>query len=446
MRAMFTLMLALAMATLDSAIANVALPTIAIDLNTTEASSIWVVNAYQLAMVGALLPLASLGEIIGHRRIYIAGLVLFTVASAACGLSHTLPMLSTARVFQGLGAAGIMGTNTALIRFIYPSRMLGRGLGINAMIVAIAFAVGPTVASLILSVASWQWLFLINIPLGLLGIFISRTSLPFTTRSTHGFDGIAALLSAGLFFFFILGFIDISHGAGAVRIAIEWGVSLVCGVTLVRRQRGHPAPILPLDLFQRPIFRLSVITSVCSFSAQGLAFVALPFMFASMAGGGTHTNAGFLMTPWPVMVGVMAPFAGKLADRISTGWLGMIGLGAMALGLALLATLPAHASVLDISWRMAVCGAGFGFFQTPNLRAIMGSAPPHRSGGASGMVGTARLMGQSMGSALVAACFNLAGSNGAVAALWLGAGFALLAAIASVMRVVGGNKPAVQAG
>jgi DHA2 family multidrug resistance protein-like MFS transporter len=403
-----------------------------------------VVNSYQLAMVAGLLPLASLGEIIGHRRIFMIGLVLFTLSSAACGLAVSLPMLASARVLQGLGAAAVMSVNTALIRLIYPPRILGRGLGLNSMVVAISFAVGPTLASSILAIAHWQWLFLVNVPLGITALYMAKTSLPHNRLSKHFYDRVAAGLSAGFFMLFVLGFVELSQGASWRRVALEWAISALCGVVLIRRQSSHPAPILPLDLFKIPVFSLSIVTAICSFATQGLAFVALPFVFSGMISG-PQTNVGFLMTPWPVLVGIMATFSGKLADRFSTGLLGMIGLAGLAAGMALLATLPAHASIFEISWRMAVCGAGFGFFQTPNLRAIVSAAPLHRAGGASGMVGTARLIGQSIGASLVAACFNLAGAGGATLALWVGSAFAGMAAISSVLRVFDNSKSAASA-
>src|SRR5579859_4770593 len=164
-RAMAAIMLAVALATLDTAIANTALPAIAADLHAAPAASVWIINAYQLAMVATLLPLAALGDIVGHRRIYIGGIALFTLASLACSLASTLPLLAAARVLQGLGASAIMSVNTALIRYLYPPHRLGRGLGTNALIVGVSFAVGPTVASLILSVATWPWLFAVNVPL-----------------------------------------------------------------------------------------------------------------------------------------------------------------------------------------------------------------------------------------------------------------------------------------
>src|SRR6185312_9076657 len=148
--AVATIALGVIMAVMDSAIANVALPTIGIDLNTDPALSIWIVNGYQLAVTISLLPLAALGDIIGYRRVYLAGLILFTIASLLCALSHSLPMLAFARVVQGFGRAGIMSVNSALIRFIYPQSMLGRGLSINVLVVAISAAAGPSVAAAIL--------------------------------------------------------------------------------------------------------------------------------------------------------------------------------------------------------------------------------------------------------------------------------------------------------
>ncbi|HDR9336978.1 TPA: MFS transporter, partial [Burkholderia multivorans] len=162
--------LGITLAVLDGAIANVALPTIARDLHASDAGSIWIVNAYQLAVTITLLPLASLGERIGYRRVYIAGLALFTAASLGCALAGSLPTLAVMRVIQGFGAAGIMSVNAALVRMIYPSSMLGRGLSINAMVVALSSAIGPTVASAILSFASWPWLFAVNVPIGIAAV------------------------------------------------------------------------------------------------------------------------------------------------------------------------------------------------------------------------------------------------------------------------------------
>src|SRR5580698_7323269 len=175
-----TIGLGLTMAVMDGAIANVALPTIAQDLHASASFSIWIVNGYQLAVVISLLPLASLGEIIGYRRVYIAGITLFTLASAFCALSHTLLLLTVARIVQGFGAAGIMSVNAALVRYIYPRTQLGRGIGINAMVVAVSSALGPTIAAGILAVATWPYLFAVNVPIGVAALALALRFLPHT--------------------------------------------------------------------------------------------------------------------------------------------------------------------------------------------------------------------------------------------------------------------------
>jgi DHA2 family multidrug resistance protein-like MFS transporter len=182
------------------------------------------------------------------------------------------------------------------------------------------------------------------------------------------------------------------------------------------------------------MFALSTITAMTSFAAQGLAFVSLPFYFEQVL----HRNpvdTGFLMTSWPIIVALAAPIAGRLSDRYPPGLLGGVGLAVLSLGMLSLALLPAAPTTLDIVLRMAICGAGFGFFQSPNLKALMSSAPPERSGGASGVIGMARLLGQTTGAALVALCFGLAGVHGPIWALALGAASAALASTASFARL-----------
>ena len=432
--AVLAIFTALAMSALDTAIANIALPAIAADLHTTPADVIWVVNVYQIAMVATLLPLAALGEIVGHQRIYLGGLLLFTIASLACALAWSLPMLLIARVLQGLGAAGVMSVNTALVRFVYPSRLHGRGFGNNALVVATAFTLGPALASGILSVASWPWLFAINIPFGVAAMLIGIKTLPETPRAAHAFDFPGALLTSISLCLFILGIGSAAHKAPVGIVAVELVGAVIFGAWLLRRQADHPAPMLPIDLFRRPMFSLSVATAVCSFAVQGLAFVSLPFYFEDVLHR-TQVETGFFMTPWSIVVAIMAPIAGRLSDRHPAGVLGGLGLLMLGIGMALLAMLPASPSVADIVWRMAICGCGFGFFQSPNMKAIMNSAPAGRSGGASGIVATARLIGQTLGAALAALCFALAGHQGATFALALGAGFGALGCIMSFLRL-----------
>lgn len=336
-----------------------------------------------------------------------------------------------------------MSVNTALIRLIYPQRHLGRGMGINSFIVAVSSAAGPTLAAAILSVASWQWLFAINVPLGIVALFFALRYLPANgPKSTMPrFDLISAVMNALTFGLLITALSGFAQGQSLILTAAELIALLVIGFFFVRRQLALPVPLLPVDLLRIPLFSLSICTSVCSFCAQMLALVSLPFFLQSVVGR-TEVETGLLLTPWPLATMVMAPLAGYLIERIHAGLLGALGLAVMATGLFALALLPSSPTDLDIIWRMILCGAGFGLFQSPNNHTIITSAPRHRSGGASGMLGTARLLGQSTGAALVALMFNLAGQNGNHVALFTAGALATLAAIISGLRI---TQPRVQA-
>ena len=425
--------LAISMTVLDSAIANVALPTIARDFGAAPSESIWIVNAYQLAIVTTLLPLASLGEIIGYRRIYRGGLILFTIASLVCSLSHTMAMLTVARTIQGFGAAGVMSVNGALVRHIYPHSKLGQGIGFNAMVVSASAAVGPTVAAGILAVGPWPWLFAINIPIGLVALAICWKTLPTNPLSERRFDWISAVLNALTFGLVISGVDVLTRTRARLLGALETLAGVAIGTLLVLREVNRPRPLVPLDLLRDRLFALSVATSVVSFAAQMLAFVALPFHFENTLHF-SQVQTGLLLTPWPLAVGVLAPVSGHLADRMSTAVLCAIGLAIFCGGLAALATLPAGPSVIDISWRMAMCGVGFGLFQAPNNRMMLTSAPRERAGAAGGMLGTARLTGQTIGAVMTAIFLHTFGDAGEVIGLAVASGFAALAALVSLSR------------
>ena len=433
---MLAIALGITVAVLDSAVANIALPTIARELRASPAQAVWVINAYQLAIVVALLPLASLGERIGYRRVYLAGLAIFTASSLACALSHSLAALVISRVVQGLGAAGIMGINGALVRFTYPRALLGRGVGLNALVVSIAAALGPTVASAILSVGPWEWLFAVNVPIGVLNLALAASALPESDVSTKRFDWISAGLNAAMFGLFFIGADGFTHGGGGTIAAVEVAAALAAGYALIRREIRSTLPLIPLDLLKVPVFAWSVATSVCSFAAYMLAFLALPFYFETVL----HRDAvqtGLLMTPWPVAVGLSAPLAGRLSDRIPAAILGSTGLAVLATGLALLAALPLHAGSFGIVWRMATCGAGFGFFQAPNNRTMLAAAPRPRAGAAGGMLATARLTGLTVGASLAALMFRVAPRGAETIDLLVGVGFAIVAAGASLVRLIG---------
>jgi DHA2 family multidrug resistance protein-like MFS transporter len=227
----------------------------------------------------------------------------------------------------------------------------------------------------------------------------------------------------------------VGHGERTEWVMFEVLAALGVGTILVMRELSRSAPLVPVDLMRIPLFALSVCTSICAFTAQSMAMVSLPFLFENTMGLG-QVRTGLLMTPWPLMVAVIAPFTGRLADRYPVGILSGAGLTVLAIGLGLVSLLPAHPDTFDIAWRMLVCGLGFGFFNTPNNRAIIVSAPRRRSGGASGMQASARLIGQTMGAALVALVFGLAPVNGTTVTSVCAAAIALAAAGVSLLRMM----------
>ena len=438
--AMIGLAIAISISVLVGSIANVALPTIAHDMDVTPAASIWVVNAYQLAVTVALMPCASLGDVYGHRRVYIWGLVLYTLGSALCAVAPSLTPLVLARVLQGLGGAGIMSVNGALIRFIFPRAQLGRGIGYNVLTVAASSAAGPSVAAAIMAVASWPWLFGVQVPFGILSWALCLRYLPRSPATGHKFDPLSALLNAIALGLFIPGLDGIGRGASRVLVAAELIAGAAFGTIFVRRQLTLRAPMLPVDLLARPIFALSVATATCVHAAQMIALISLPFYF-QYVGGLSPIEIGALITPWPAVLVIVAPIAGRLADHYPAGLLGGLGLAVMTIGLLLVLFMPDDASRLNIAWRLAVCGTGFGFFQAPNNRVIISSAPPDRAGAGSGMVSTARLIGQTTGSALVAVVFGLTHDQpnpvllGTHVAIGMAAGFAALGTVLSWARL-----------
>ncbi|HXS49951.1 MAG TPA: MFS transporter [Sphingomicrobium sp.] len=425
--------LALTMAVLDGAIANVALPVIAHQLGASPAASVWVINAYQLTITVLLLPLAALGDRIGYKCIYIPGLALFTVGSVGCAAGGTLTLLIAARVFQGVGAACIMSMNAALVRATYPAKMLGRGMGYNAMVISVAAAIGPTLAALILSIASWEWLFLINLPVGIAALAVGRKSLPEPQGHGRPFDWASALLSAAMMGLIVFGAETSARVSATIGIAMI-AAGIAAAAALVWRERGEPRPLMPIDLLRIPVFSLSICTSIVSFAAQMLAYVAIPFLFQSVLGRSVFAT-GLLMTPWPIGVGIAAPFAGRLADKVNSGLLGGIGLAIFAVGLFFLSRLGPSPDDFSIAWRMALCGLGFGIFQSPNNRTIVSAAPKPRSGAAGGMLATARLLGQTAGAVAVGVAFHLAGVRITPTLLFAAAIAAVVAAAISLLRL-----------
>ena len=401
--AIATIVIGISMAVLDGAIANVALPTIASDLHASPASSIWIVNAYQIAIVVSLLSFSFLGDMFGYRRVYQCGLLVFTFTSLFCALSDSLHTLTLARIAQGFGGAALMSVNTALIRLIYPQRHLGRGMGINSFIVAVSSAAGPTLAAAILSVASWQWLFAINLVPGTIALLLAWKALPRQPASDPSpFDAPGALLSAVLLGAMIMTANSFQHASHHIsHEAINWALlATISAITFVWHIRRTRSPILPPVIFHNGRFTLAALTSLASFVSQGITFIALPFLFQSVYGYSPVFSA-LLFTPWPIGIVLIAPHAGRWADTISAPLISTLGLIVFVVGLILLATLPASPSAWNICLRSLVCGIGFGCFQSPNNREMLSNVVREYASYASGVLAIVRTFGQCLGAAVV---------------------------------------------
>lgn len=403
-----SVLLVLAMTVLDGSVVNVALPILAKEFNVSDSSAIWIVTVYQLVITMLLLPVSSLGDIFSYRRNYIIGIIIFTIGSALCGLSPNFQTIIIARTLQGIGAAMVMAVNVALVRLIYPPEYLGRGLAVNTMVIAIASAAGPSLAGFILSITSWHWLFLINIPLGIAAFFMAYRYLPPNPKRDHKikFDTIGAIANVIVFgsLFYALG--NFSRGGDQLTNILLLICGIVVGIFYIRHLRGHEDPMLPIDLLHSKLYSLSIFTYTSSFIAQNIAMIALPFLFLN-GFGFSELTTGLLMTPWPLATMIISPFAARFIERHNAGATAAFGMLVYAAGLLLLLTIPIGTAVSewDIAWRMALCGFGFGIFQTPNATVMISATPVSRSGAAGGFQSTARIGGQTFGATLVTLIF-----------------------------------------
>jgi DHA2 family multidrug resistance protein-like MFS transporter len=424
-------MLGTTMAVLDGTIVNVALPSIAASLGVDPAAAVWVANGYLLACAMALFTCAALANRVGYRNMFVVGLSIFTVSSLGCALSPSLSFLTVMRVIQGLGGAAALSIAPALYRLIFPARLLGTALGMNALMVAVSTALGPAFGGALLAVSSWPWLFAINVPLGIVTVVLAGKALPRSFKtitdtplaaappatktpdradSPQGpFDIAGAILSAIGMAAVILGADTCSRLTQfhAPQQAIGYGVlALASWAAFIWRQQHAANPLLPLVIFRSMRFSLAALTSISSFVGQGITIIALPFLLQGGFGYSAWQSA-LLFTPWPIAIIIAAPYAGRLADRHPPALLSTVGLVILTFGIALLAMLPSHHSALDICICTFVGGVGFGFFQTPNNREMLGHVSPRYAGSASAVLGVARTFGQSLGAAVVSIVLSL---------------------------------------
>lgn len=436
--AITAILIVLIMTVLDVTVVNVALPVLADKFGVSDSDTVWIVTIYQLVITMLLLPLSSAGDLYSYRKTFLTGVVIFTSASVLCAASQNFAMIIASRAIQGIGAACVMSVNIALTRLIYPREVLGRGLALNAMVIAIATAAGPTIAGSILSIASWHWLFLINVPFGIVAFILGKRLLPrnLPRQDKTGYDWVSGIENTVVFglIFYSLG--SFARKGDTVTNICLLLAGLAVGVLYVRRQLNRRNPMLPVDLFGIRLYSLSIITSVCSFIALNVAMIALPFLFLNSYGFSEITT-GLLMTPWPLATMIVSPLAARFVEKHNPGKTAAAGMAVYAAGITLLLLLPdSGVRVWDIAWRMVVCGIGFGLFQTPNNIVMVIATPIKRTGGAGGMQSTARLVGQTLGATIVTVVFALmsATSKPVGTCLYIALGAAIIAGVFSLSR------------
>lgn len=448
--AMVAVMTATAMAVFDGAIVNIALPQIAQTMHVQAGMAVWVSSSYLLAAAMLLASFAALATHLGFRTLFAAGIGVFTLSSLGCALSTSLTMLVCMRVLQGIGGAATMSIGPAIMRSIFPSRLLGRVIGLNALLIATSTAVAPILGGTLLSFG-WPWLFAINIPLGLTALLLALRVVPDNRHSEREpFDVLGAVLSAVALGALVMTANAFAHPAtgshfsSRVLTAVLYaGTAIVAGIAFVIRQRHAPRPLIPLTIFSSARFSLAALTSMVSFVSQGITFIALPFLFQN-AYGYSALGSALLFMPWPIGIILAAPQAGKLSDRYSPALISTCGLGCFAIGLALLAQLPEHASIIDIGVRSLICGIGFGCFQSPNNREMMSNVARANNSYASGVLAIMRISGQCLGAAAVGSVLSAYVSSNALVAqemyaihlsLWGALAATVIALIISVSRL-----------
>lgn len=401
---------------IDASIANIVLPTLATELNVERSEAVLVVTAYQLVLAMTLMPFAALGERVGHRRLYCAGLLVHSLGALLCFLADSLQSLIAVRCLQALGTAAAMSVAFGLVRSIYPAAQLGKGMAINTIANASGTALAPVVGGAILASVDWHWVFAAAVPFSVLALLLSR-AMPDPEPHSQPFDGRGAALCAATFGLVIIGLELTTHGPGLLAAFIVLAVGFLVAWLFVRHELTIAEPVLPIDLLVMPALGLALLSNFSTVIGSMSLLVFLPFMLQHSYGF-TPAEVGALMASYAVASVMVAPASGYLSDRIPVVVLCSCGMLISAIGLLALAFIPENPSRIDIVLRLWLCGAGFGMFFSPNARLIIGSAPVRRSASAGSMVTTSRMLGQAIGATLVAGLLALGLGDGNVPILF----------------------------
>jgi EmrB/QacA subfamily drug resistance transporter len=408
------------MATLDASIVNISLPKISSSFHVPLNGTVeWVIIGYLVVVAGTMLTLGRLADMVGRKPLWAIGIIAFTISSALCGAASSLLSLVIFRALQGVGGAMMMAISPAMTTRAFPSNERGRALGTIAAIVAVGTSAGPTLGGIITAAFTWRWIFYINVPIGIIGVFATLRYLPEKIRLDRGgqrFDPIGAiLLCAGLTSLMLGMTFGQEAGWDSPIIIGLFSASVVLLVLFGIVEKRVSQPIVDLSLFRIRLFAAALASSFLSFMALFAVMFLMPFYLEELRGFAPD-HAGLLMTAVPLTIGLVAPMSGYLSDIFGSRVLSSLGLAIGSTGLWFLSHLTPQTSTFGIVWPLVIAGLGQAIFQSPNNNAIMGSVPPNRVGTASGFLATVRTVGQGFSVALAGAIFtSLGGARAGIA-------------------------------
>ena len=393
---LFTVLIMTFMVTLDGSIVNVALPVMSGELNASMGDIEWVASIYLVVTCATILIFGRLGDMIGKVRIFQIGVILFTIGSLLCSISGTLPLLIGARVVQGLGSAAALANNQGIITESFPPDERGKALGFVSTFVALGSMTGPTLGGMILTVLPWTYIFLINIPVGVLSFLIGLRTLPNKKPAKPGrldAKGSVLLLLSILLLF---GSFTLLQNGVSLPIIIGIIAGAVFLVLFIMVEKRMDDPLVPIGIFKNKMFSLNLFTMLTAFVAIGANNIIIPF-YLQDARQFSPGMAGLLMTVIPLITAVMGPISGTMSDHIGSELPTMIGLIFTTVGLALMTMLGIDTTIAVIILFLAVIAVGSALFQSPNNSLVMGSVSRDELGLVGSLAGLVRNMGMSVG-------------------------------------------------
>lgn len=398
---LFVVVMVTFMATLDGSIVNVALPVMAKSLKVTSAGIQVVVTSYLIIISATILIFGRLGDIVGKTKVFKFGIALFTLGSLFCGITSSLPALVFARVIQAIGASGAMANSQGIITHVFPANERGRALGITGTFVALGALIGPPLGGFIIDATSWEYIFLINVPIGIIILFYSFKILPKSHKTAKvRFDGLGALL-------FVFAIVPLFAALGQGQeigftkpiILLGFLIAIISFTLFIMVEKKRENPLLQLQIFENKLFSLSIFCGFISFVAMFCSTIIQPFYLQDVMKFSPSTT-GLVLMIYPLILSVVSPFSGHLSDKIGSEILAFIGLVFTSLGLFLMSALNENSSITTMVLFIAVMSIGNGLFQSPNNSLVMSTVPKDKLGIAGSVNALVRNLGMICGIAL----------------------------------------------